>query len=407
MDRFLIAPKDFSTVGDSPDATPIFTDDALSQLHSRIEDACTWMEQVYASGRYARVTVIRNWSKHNPTISGKIAKPSAYRWYLKRELFRLAQKGADIEIRPDRERMDLNSPDLLGRIDETDFDHTRKKVFLFGPERAELSIERLEHYTGTSAEQFQRYILLTNYQMHMDAFRELFPEHVEPRASVQMPAYHQVTDDNDGVSIVNIGVGPSNAKNFTDHLAVLRPDAMIMVGHCAGIRNHQEIGDFVLASGYMRADHVLDNALPRSVPLSPSFLLNRYLAKVLDERTLPYRYGTVYTTADRNWELALSGTLEDLKSSRSTAVDMESATVAANGFRYRVPSATLLCVSDKPLHGKPKLPESAQEFYSETKLQHLNVACDALALARAEFPDGLPNSEIRAMDEPLLGGPDL
>ncbi|MEM8733375.1 MAG: AMP nucleosidase [Planctomycetota bacterium] len=405
MQSLVICPSDFgipSQGSDLPSANI-----HLDQLQAKIEEACDFMEEIYRDGYYARVTVIRSWSQHNPEISGKIAKPSAFRWYLKRELFKLASRNAKIEICPGRPRIDLASPDLLPRIDESDFDHTRKKVFLFGPERSELSIERLEHYTGTEAVHFQRYVLLTNYQMHMDAFREMFPNRIEPEGSVQMPAYHQVTPDNDGVSIVNIGVGPSNAKNFTDHLAVLRPDAMIMVGHCAGIRNHQEIGDFVLASGYMRADHVLDEFLPRSVPLTPSFLLNRYLATTLDEHRLTYRYGTVYTTADRNWELALSGTLENLKSSRSTAVDMESATVAANGFRYRIPSATLLCVSDKPLHGKPKLPDSAQAFYSQSKEQHLEVACDAIALARHDYPDGLPNSEIRSMDEPLLGGPDV
>ncbi len=375
------------------------------QLQTKIEEACQLMEEIYASGMYSKITVVRHWSKHNPTISGKIARPSAYRWYLKRELKKLAEKGAEIEIRSDRPRIELDSPDLLQRIDETDFDHTLKKVFLFGPERVELSIQRLEHYTGTKAEQFQRYVLLTNYQMHMDAFREAFPQCIIGGAG-QMPAYHQVTDSNDGVSIVNIGVGPSNAKNITDHLAVLRPDVMLMIGHCAGVRNHQEIGDFVLASGYMRADHVLDKALPRSVPIAPSFLLNRYLARVLDERGLPYRFGAVYTTADRNWELTLEGTLASLRASRSIAVDMESATVTANGFRYRIPSATLLCVSDKPLHGKPKLPASAKSFYAATKSQHLEIACAAIALARQEYPEGLPNSDLRAMDEPLLGGPD-
>jgi len=376
------------------------------RMSEQIERACQWMEEIYEGGRYPKVTVHRQWSDHNPTISGKIARPSACRWYLKRELLRLAGKGAEIEIRPGRKRMDLNSPQLLKQIDESNFDHTRKKVFLFGPERTELSIQRLEHYTGTKAEQFQRYVLLTNYQMHMDAFKEMHPNIATPQANVQMPAFHQVTEHNDGVSIVNIGVGPSNAKNFTDHLAVLRPDAMLMVGHCAGIRNHQEIGDFVLASGYMRADHVLDEALPRSVPVAPSFLLNRYLAKVLDDKGIPYRFGAVYTTADRNWELTLGRTLADLRASRSIAVDMESATVTANGFRYRIPSATLLCVSDKPLHGKPKLPDSAQAFYKETKSQHLDAACAAIAMARTEYPEGLPNSDLRAMDEPLLGGPD-
>jgi AMP nucleosidase len=241
----------------------------------------------------------------------------------------------------------------------------------------------------------------------MDAFEQMYSDCIKPtRSRVQMPAYHQRTASNDGLTIVNIGVGPSNAKNFTDHLAVLRPDAMLMVGHCAGIRNHQELGDFVLASGYMRDDHVLDQALPRSVPISPSFLLNRYLARVLDDLKLPYRFGTVYTTADRNWELALNTKLKDLKASRSIGVDMESATVAANGFRYRIPSATLLCISDKPLHGHPKLPDAAQTFYEETKVKHLEVARDALLLARTEYTDGLPNSDLRAMDEPLLGGPE-
>jgi hypothetical protein len=176
---------------------------------------------------------------------------------------------------------------------------------------------------------------------------------------------------------------------------------MLMVGHCAGVRNHQEIGDFVLASGYMRGDRLLDDALPPSVPIIPSFLLNRYLAKVLEESDLRYRVGIVHTTIDRNWELALRRTLGGLQASRSVAVDMESATVAANGFRYRIPTATLLCVSDKPLHGKPKLPEEAKTFYSETKKQHIAVAVAAIELARQDFPGGLPNSDIRALDDPL------
>ena len=378
-----------------------------ADLLVRIADVCDRMEQIYELDSYSKITVTRHWSKHNPTISGEIARPSAYRWYLRRELLKLALKGAEIHIESSRSRGDLNSPSLLERIDESDLDITRKKLFLFGPERVELSIQRLEHYTGTKVEDFQRYVLLTNYKMHMDAFETVYPDCEKPcRLDVQMPAYHHKTDCNDGVSIINIGVGPSNAKNFTDHIAVLRPDAMLMVGHCAGVRNHQEIGDFVLASGYMRNDRLLDDALPLSVPITPSFLLNRYLANVLEERNLPYRVGAVYTTVDRNWELALRGTLEDLQASRSIAVDMESATVAANGFRYRIPSATLLCISDKPLHGKPKLPEDAKTFYRETKKQHISVAVEAIDLARHDFPDGLPNSDIRALDEPLMGGTD-
>jgi len=371
-------------------------------LNRQIDSACERMEHDFEAGFYSKIFVNRHWSNHNPEISGSVARPSALRWYLRRELHKLAIRGAKITIERARPRVDLNSPTLRAQIDETGFDLTRKKVFLFGPERCELSLQRLEHYTGTRAEDFQRYVLLTNYQMHMDAFAELFPDCTGSERSVQMPALHHRTPDNNGLSIVNIGVGPSNAKNLTDHLAVLRPEAVVMVGHCAGVRNHQETGDFVLASGYMRADRILDEALPAAVPITPNFIINRYLAAALDESGFPYRIGAVYTTADRNWELSITRTLDDLRASRSIAVDMESATVAANGFRYRIPSATLLCVSDKPLHGQPKLPGEARQFYAETKKQHIKIATEAIERIRSEYPEGLPNSDIRALEEHLM-----
>jgi AMP nucleosidase len=371
-----------------------------------IVEACDLMERIYAGGRYPLLTVERSWSRHNPAITGEMARPSAYRWYLLRELRKLVLRGAEVQVESSRPRVQLKDPALFRAIDEHDWDITRKKLFLFAPERCELSMERLEHYTGTRAEDFQRSILLTNYRMHMDAFARAFPGCIRPAAEVQMPAYHHRQDENRGFTIINIGVGPSNAKNCTDQVAVLRPDAMLMVGHCGGIRNHQEVGDFVLASGYMRADRVLDAALPAAVPVAPSFVLNRYLARVLDEEGLPYRIGTVYTTADRNWEFSLAGTLNDLRVSRSIAIDMESATVAANGFRYRIPNATLLCVSDRPLHGAPKLPGAAREFYQVSQEKHIRVAVRALELARNDWPEGLPTASIRALDEPLMGGPE-
>lgn len=375
-------------------------------LIRRIEEACDLLERIYAGGTYARLIVDRHWSRHNPRISGQIARPAAVRWYLRRELRRLVELGAVITIEPSGSRLELSSPLLLERVDEAKQDPRKKKLFLFPPERVELSLARLGHYTGTRAEDFQRHVVLTNYRMHMQVFESLFPDAIGPATpNVQMPALHHVLDDHQGVSIVNIGIGPSNAKNFTDHVAVLRPDTLIMVGHCGGIRNHQKIGDFVLASGYLRADLVLDAVLPLSVPVIPNLHLNLYLAQALEEADLTYRIGTVYTTADRNWELGLERTMVDLRASRSLAIDMESATVAANGFRYRIPSATLLCVSDKPLHGAPKLPAAAQEFYRETQRRHVGAALRALDLVRENWPGGLPNAGLRSFDEPLMGGP--
>lgn len=377
------------------------------EINTQVEKACDIMESIYENGEYPNVLVKRSWSKHNPVITGEIARPKSYRWYLLRELNKLGRKGAEISVIPSRNRLSMNDPQLLDNTDEDDWDITQKKLFLFSPERIEISLNRLEHYTGTQPEDFQRYILFTNYDMHVEVFQERFPDCVTPaRIGVQMPAYHHKLADNKGISLVNIGVGPANAKTITDHVAVLRPDAMIMVGHCGGLRNHQDIGDFVLATGFMRNDGILDDILPLNIPITPNYLLNVYLKEVLDKYNRDHRLGTIFTTANRNWEFIKRRTVEQIHMSRSIAVDMESATVATNGYRYRIPNATLLCVSDKPLHGKPKLSEEAQNFYKDSKQLHLEIVIEALEICKRNYPEGLPNASIRAMNEPLMGGPD-
>ncbi len=367
---------------------------------------CDALEAIDRDGFYSSVEVIRPWSTHNPRLTGEFARPSAIRRYLERELGALLRQGARIEVGTARPALTLDDPALFAALDESEWDLRAKKLFLFAPERMALSMDRLGHYTATSVDQFQRYVIFTNYAMHVDAFRERFPDAIgSDRDGVQMPAWHHVRPAGDGVSIVNIGVGPSNAKTITDHVAVLRPDVMLMIGHCGGLRNHQAIGDFVLATGYLRADRILDEALPTSVPIIPNHTLNSLLLAALGRRDVQYRIGPVYTTGNRNWELNQRVALEEMRVSRSIAVDMESATIAANGFRYRVPHATLLCVSDKPLHGSPKLSDGARAFYEASRRQHLDIALDALDAVRTAHPDGLSNADLRSPDEPLLGAP--
>jgi AMP nucleosidase len=371
---------------------------------TEIERLCDAMEAAYQAGHYPKLTVERPWSAHNRVLEGEFAAPNAIRWYLERELGRLAEKGAIISVCRGRKVIDLRDPRIGPAVDETRWDLRRKKLFLFGPERMALSIDRLQHYTGTPAESFQRYVLLTNYSWHVEEFRRALPGCAGPDADGrQMPAWHHQRPGRAGVSMVNIGVGPSNAKTLTDHLAVLRPDLVLMIGHCAGLRNHQEVGDLVLASAYMRDDHVLDDMLPLSVPVISNYALNNLLLDELLERDLRSRMGIVFTTANRNWELHLSAVEDWLMVSRALAVDMESATVAANGFRYRVPTATLLAVSDKPLHAQPKLSADAQEFYTASRRQHVEVAIAVTDKVRRLYPAGLPTADLRSPDEPLLG----
>src|ERR1700749_985658 len=374
------------------------------QHEAEIQRLCDAMEAADQAGCYPQLTVERPWSVHNPVLEGEFACPRAIRWYLERELGRLAARGARISVCPGREALDLRDPDLARAVDETRWDLRRKKLFLFAPERMALSIDRLQHYTGTPAESFQRYVLLTNYSWYVEEFRAALPGCSGPDADGrQMPAWHHMLPGRSGVTMVNIGVGPSNAKTITDHLAVLRPDLVLMIGHCAGLRNHQGIGDLVLATASIRDDHVLDQMLPLRVPVVSNHTLTSLLLGELTARGLRGRMGVVYTTANRNWELNLSMVEDQLRASRALAVDMEAATAAANGFRYRIPTAPLLAVSDKPLHSQPKISSDAQQFYTASRREHVEIAISLTRKVSELYPGGLPAAGLRSPDEPLLG----
>ena len=312
---------------------------------------------------------------------------------------------------------------------------------LFTAPRMDYSLHRLRHYTGTLPGHFQNFVLYTNYQFYIDEFIRLGHELMQDPASEyvafvepgnvitrrvgqaarpedaegqapprlpQMPAYHLVRPDGNGITMVNIGVGPANAKNITDHIAVLRPHAWVMLGHCAGLRNGQQLGDYVLAHAYVREDHVLDEELPLWVPIPAlaevQVALEQAVADVTGLRGAELkrilRTGTVATTDNRNWELLPDNQPQRrFSQSRAVALDMESATIAANGFRFRVPYGTLLCVSDKPLHGEIKLPGMANHFYRERVDQHLRIGIRAFELLRQSGLNQLHSRKLRSFAE--------
>jgi AMP nucleosidase len=320
-----------------------------------------------------------------------------------------------------------------------------RPLSLFTAPRIDYSLQRLRHYTGTSPHWFQNYVLFTNYQFYIDEFIALGraemhnpdseyiafvepgnmvtrrvglpPEDVDalgqmPPRLPQMPGYHLVRKGHSGITMVNIGVGPANAKTITDHIAVLRPHAWLMLGHCAGLRTTQQLGDYVLAHAYVREDHVLDEELPLWVPIPALAEVQVALERAVSEVTGSQgpelkrlmRTGTVASTDNRNWELlpthnVASTPQRRFSQSRAVALDMESATIAANGFRFRVPYGTLLCVSDKPLHGEIKLPGMANHFYRERVNQHLQIGIRAVTLLRDAGPAQLHSRKLRSFAE--------
>ena len=404
------------------------------------------------------------------SYASTITRPDLFRHYLKTQIeLLLCNHNVAIEVGPSNTPIPVhfawpNGMNVEGALPET-WSRPLRDVFdvpdlsitddaivngtqHFGPDdivplapftgpRIDYSLHRLAHYTATRPEHFQNFVLFTNYQFYVDEFvsmakdmmasgegdyecfveigNQITPlgetEAVEGQAPPrlpQMPAYHLKRKDRNGITLVNIGVGPSNAKTITDHIAVLRPHAWLMLGHCAGLRNTQRLGDYVLAHGYVREDHVLDQDLPTWVPIPALAEIQVALEQAVADITgydgyelkRIMRTGTVATIDNRNWELRdHKEPVERLSQSRAIGLDMESATIAANGFRFRVPYGTLLCVSDKPLHGELKLPGMASEFYTQQVSQHLKIGIHAMESLREMPIERLHSRKLRSFAE--------
>ncbi len=311
-----------------------------------------------------------------------------------------------------------------------------RPLALFDALRTDFSLARLRHYTGTPPEHVQRFVLFTNYHRYVDEFVRwgctelkrpgtrftalsgcggvhVTAETADPEGMVadsawrkhQMPAYHMIGPNRSGITLVNIGVGPSNAKTICDHLAVVRPEAWLMIGHCGGSAAqpaHRRLCARPCLSA--RRSHPRRHAAarnPRAGHRRSAGRHGRGGGTLFSEETFasgcaPARSST---TDDRNWELRYSHSALRFSLSRAVGIDMESATIAGQGYRFRVPYGTLLCVSDKPIHGELKLPGQANRFYEEAIAGHLAIGLETCERLLAQG-HRLHSRKLRAFNEP-------
>jgi AMP nucleosidase len=381
-----------------------------------------------------------------PIEIGVSDEPIPIHFAYRRDINSEASAAPRATAAPERPLRDVFDVPDLGAMDDAIADGLHvaaagaaAPLALFRAARVDYSLHRLYHYTGTDPEHFQNFVIFTNYQFYIDAFASIcrarmkdgdprYDAFVEPGNVItrnarlgkpvvagtpparvpQMPAYHLVEPNLAGITMINIGTGPSNARNITDHVAVMRPHAWLMLGHCAGLGPAQKLGDYVLAHGYLREDHVLDEELPLWVPIPALAEIQVALEQAVGEVTGSTGYelkrvmrtGTVVSVDNRNWELGDHvAIVRRLTQSRAIALDMESAAIAANGYRFRVPYGTLLCISDKPLHGEIKLAGMASEFYRQRVGQHLEIGLAALEKLKAQERERLHSRKLRSFSE--------
>lgn len=239
--------------------------------------------------------------------------------------------------------------------------------------KADIVQDWIKRYTGSSPENFGDWILLTNFQNYVDKFAERFDTQINGRGGPMTS-----TTNKDGLSIVNFGIGSSNAATIMDLLSAVNPKGVLFLGKCGGLKHSTEIGHFILPSAAIRGEGTGDDYFPKEVPALPSFKIHKYVSDKLCEKDLEYRTGVIYTTNRRVWEYD-EEFKEYLRKVRVLGIDMETATIFIVGFANGIERGALLLVSDTPM-----TPEGIKTSESDSKVTqkfvdlHLEIGIDAM-----------------------------
>ncbi|MCB0335609.1 MAG: AMP nucleosidase [Bdellovibrionales bacterium] len=238
--------------------------------------------------------------------------------------------------------------------------------------KAEITKDWLPRYTGTSLNQFGKYILLVNFYNYVEMFAQM--HNVEVYGN-DFPMQTATAGD---ITIVNFGMGSAVAATVMDLLSAVSPKACLFLGKCGGLKRKNKVGDLILPIAAIRGEGTSNDYLPEIVPALPSFAIQRSVSSEIVKRNIDYYTGTVYTTNRRVWEHDKEFK-KYLRSTRAMAIDMETATVFTVGFANEIPRGALLLVSDNPMVPEgvktSKSDKKANKLFTET---HLTIGIEAL-----------------------------
>lgn len=209
--------------------------------------------------------------------------------------------------------------------------------------KLEIARNWLPRYTGLALDEIGDYILLTNFASYLSRFAAQFDCEIKsldrPMPSVTNPH---------GLTMINIGMGSSNAATIMDLLSARSPKGVLLLGKCGGLKKSSEIGHFILPIAAIRSEGTSNDYFPPEVPALPSFKLHKFVSEKIAAHGHEYRTGVVYTTNRRLWEHDQLF-LQRLQSRTCIAIDMETATLFIVGHYNAIARGALLLTSDLPL----------------------------------------------------------
>ena len=230
----------------------------------------------------------------------------------------------------------------------------------------------LPRYTKRQLDEFEPYILLTNF----DKYVEIFAEHF----NVPILDANMISATAHGMTIINFGMGSPNAAIIMDLLSAIKPKACLFLGKCGGINKKTDIGDFILPLAALRGEGTSNDYLPAIVPALPAFMLQRAVSSTIRDNGMDYWTGTVYTTNRRIWEHDVEFK-KQLLETKAMAVDMETATLFVCGFANKIPTGALLLVSDQPMIPQGVKTEESDRMVTQKYVQkHVEIGIEAMRM---------------------------
>ena len=259
----------------------------------------------------------------------------------------------------------------------------------------------LFRYSGLEIEKFGKFIILTNFQNYINLFAELAPKIAKKDAKEKndpvdnfkctfagmdryMPnATYKRTEKDEGITIINFGMGSPNAATIIDLLPAINPKAILFLGKCGSLKQDKiPLGDFILPIAAIRGEGTSNDYLPINVPALPAFMLQRAVSTSIRDNRSDYWTGTVFTTNRRLWEFD-DDFKQNLINTHAMGIDMETATVFSVGFKNKIPTGALLLVSDQPMLSTGiKTGESDKKITEKFIDKQIKIGIDAINIIR-------------------------
>lgn len=207
----------------------------------------------------------------------------------------------------------------------------------------QIARDTLERYSGSPVEDFQPYLLLTNFPKYVQYFAE-----VRGIPIIEGSMFKCAHSKKENISILDFKIGSPAAALVVDLCAHLPIKAALLLGMCGGLRRHYQIGDYFVPVAGIRGEGTSDFYFPPEVPAMANFLVQKYVTIQLESEEIPYHIGITHTTNKRFWEFNKDFRAR-LQATRPQAIEMESATLFMASYRYKLPLGALLLISDLPL----------------------------------------------------------